>query len=284
MTTDAPNAEQITYWNESAGPRWVVMQDALDEQIAPLGLAAMDRLAPAAGERLIDVGCGCGQTTLQLARRVAPGGTVTGVDISRPMLARARERAAGTEGVTFVEADAQRHAFAPGATDAVFSRFGVMFFADPTAAFANLRGAVRAGGRLAFACWQAPQRNPWMMHAMMAVVPHIPLPPPPPPEAPGPFAFADDARVRRILGDAGWADVAVDPLDTTLVIGGSGASLDQAVEFIMGMGAAAASVQAATPDQRRAAAAAVREVFQPHHGPDGVRMEAGAWIVTAQRP
>jgi SAM-dependent methyltransferase len=277
------NAEQITYWNESAGPRWVALQDTLDEQIAPLGLAAMDRLNPAAGERIVDVGCGCGHTSLELARRVSPGGTVTGVDISRPMLARARERAAGLDGVTFVEADAQHHAFTPATADVIFSRFGVMFFADPASAFANLRGALRPGGRLGFVCWQAPQQNPWMMHAMMALMQHIPLPPPPAPDAPGPFAFADDARVRRILGDAGFTNVAIEPIDTTVLVGGAGATIDQAVQFIMRMGAAAAPVEAATPEQRRAAAEAVHEVYRAHHGPDGVRMGAATWIVTARR-
>jgi SAM-dependent methyltransferase len=279
------NTEQIQFWNESAGPRWVTMQDALDEQIAPLGIAAMDRLAPAAGERIVDVGCGCGQSSLELARRVAPGGTVTGIDVSQPMLARARQRAgaAGIDNVAFVEADAQSHAFTPGGTDAVFSRFGVMFFEDPTAAFTNLARALRADGRLGFVCWQGPQQNPWMMLPIMAIGQHVALPPPPGPEAPGPLSFADEARVRRILGGAGFSDVALEPLEATLIVGGGRASLDEAVQFIFGLGAAAAALQAATPEQRAAAADAVRETFRPYHGPDGVRMSGAAWIVTAKR-
>ncbi len=286
MGTTAPNAEQIAYWNESAGPRWVAMQDALDEQIAGLGIAAMDRLAPAPGEHVIDVGCGCGQTSMELGRRVAPGGRVTAVDISRPMLERARERvgAAGIDGVTFVEADAQTHPFTRGAADAVFSRFGVMFFADPTAAFTNLGGALRPGGRLGFVCWQGPQQNPWMMLPVMAIAQHVTMPPPPGPEEPGPLSFADEARVRRILGAAGFADVALEPLEAVLTVGGGRASLDDAVQFVFGLGMAAAALKAATPEQRSAAAGAVRETFRPFHGPDGVRMPGATWIVTARRP
>ncbi len=285
METTGPNAQQIEYWNETAGPRWVAMQNALDAQIAPFGHAAQERLAPAAGERVLDVGCGCGETSMELARRVGPGGSVTGLDISAVMLARARDRAAeaGLGNVTFVQADAQTHAF-PTPFDALFSRFGVMFFADPTAAFTNLGRALRSGGRLGFVCWRPLQQNPWMLLPMMAAAQHLPMPPPPAPDAPGPFAFADDARVRGILEGAGFRDVAFEPLDRTVVIGGPGASVDQAVEFMSQMGPAAAAFKDATPAARTAAAAAIRETFLPHQGDDGVRMGASVWIVTARRP
>src|SRR5262249_38336345 len=149
---------------------------------------------------VLDVGCGCGDSTVDLARRVAPDGTVVGMDISAVMLERARQTAR-EQGVNarFEHADAQTHAFAPASFDVLFSRFGVMFFADPTAAFANLRSALRPGGKLAFVCWQSLAENPWMLVPLGAAFQIIPPPPMPAPDAPGPFAFADQSRVRSIL-------------------------------------------------------------------------------------
>src|SRR6185369_15072156 len=194
---------------------------------------AMDAAAVAAGERVLDVGCGCGSTTIELARRAGPTGHVVGADISGPMLAdaRARTAAAGLGNVELVHADAQTHAFPPSAFDLVFSRFGVMFFADPTAAFANLRGALRPGGRLAFVCWRSLPENPWMAVPLMAALQHLPPPTIPGPEDPGPFSFADRGRVERILGGAGWSDVTVTPLDETLTL--PGGEIPQTVGFLM---------------------------------------------------
>src|SRR5262249_9342980 len=170
MDATGPNAEQITYWNEKSGPKWVTEQARLDRMIAPFGAEARTALAPKAGEHIVDVGCGCGETSLQLGRHVTASGGVHGVDISQPMLARARQRAAaaGHAHVRFTPADAQTHAFPCEGADAIFSRFGVMFFADPVAAFANLRQALRSDGRLAFVCWQPMPANPWMAVPLMA--------------------------------------------------------------------------------------------------------------------
>src|SRR5258705_5710546 len=204
MESSGPNAEQIAYWNER-GKQWVAVNDMLDAMIGPLGRHALDRARVAPGEAVLDVGCGCGDTTLELARRVGPSGRVLGVDISAPMLGRARERAraAGATHVIFEQADAQTHAFTAASFDLILLRFRVMFFVDPTAAFANLRPALRSGGRLTFVCWQGFPKNPWMAVPLMAAMPHIKLPTPPAPDAPGPFAFGDDGRVRTILADAG---------------------------------------------------------------------------------
>src|SRR5438309_1620679 len=204
MSAPEANAEQIRYWNEAAGPKWVSFQKVIDAQIAPLGERAMDRASIAPGERVIDVGCGCGDTTITLARRVGPAGLVLGIDISAPMLERAAEtaRAAGLANVRFENADAQTHRLSPGAFDVVYSRFGVMFFADPVAAFTNLRAALRPGGRLAFVCWRSLAENPLFTAPMAAAAKHLPPLPPPHPNAPDPFAFADRARVAQILETA----------------------------------------------------------------------------------
>ena len=272
-----PNAAQVEYWNSAAGPTWASLQGPLDRQLAPLGHAAMVALAPQPGERILDIGCGAGETSLELAKAVGPGGEVTGVDISRPLLEVARRRAEGLRGLAFVEGDAQVQVFAPASFDAVFSRFGVMFFADPEAAFANIRKALKPDGRLAFVCWRAPFENPIMMGPMMAAAQHLPAPPPPVPGAPGPFAFADPERVRGILGAAGFADVGITPLD--LPIGGGG--LEDALELALKVGPLG-SLLREHPDKRDAAIGAVRALLAQHEGPDGVKLGSATWIVTAR--
>ena len=190
------NAGQIDYWNDEAGPKWVRLQELLDHQLADLGLFVVERAAPAAGERVLDIGCGCGASSLELAQRVGPKGSVLGVDVSEPMLARARERArhAGVDNLQFQRGDAQVTPFEPGSFDLVHSRFGIMFFEDPPAAFANMRRALAPNGRVTFVCWQPLSENPWMRIPMAAALPHIELPPIPAPGAPGPFALGDDGR------------------------------------------------------------------------------------------
>jgi SAM-dependent methyltransferase len=279
-----PNAEQIQYWNELAGPRWVALQGLIDAQIDPFGRRAMQRGAIGAGEHVLDVGCGCGHTTLEIARRVGPMGSVTGVDIATAMLERARQAVcdAGLKHVHFENVDAQLHAFAPGGFDVVFSRFGVMFFADPADAFANLRVALRPGGRLTFVCWQALQRNPWMFVPFSATLQHVPPPPRPAPDAPGPFAFADPERVRGILARAGFADVAVEAATETLTIGNG--SLDQAVDFLTETGPTAHLLRQARADVRPVVTGAVREALAAFVTPQGVRLGAAAWIVSGRRP
>jgi len=277
-----PNAEQVKYWNEQ-GDKWVALQEVIDGQIGPLGERLMDRVGIGSGERVLDVGCGCGATTLQLARRVGSAGAVVGVDISAPMLARAEERAhaAGVTNVRFELGDAQTHAFDGGAFDVVFSRFGIMFFTQPEAAFANLRVALRRGGRLAFICWRSLQENPWVLVPLMAVAQHVPLPAPPAPGTPGPFALADGERVRDILTGAGFGEVAIEPLTDAVAVGGG--DLDRAVDIMLQIGPAGAALREAGMPAHPAVVAAVRDAIAPYHSPDaGVRLPAAAWLVTAR--
>jgi SAM-dependent methyltransferase len=283
MDATGPNAEQITYWNETAGPKWVALQELLDPQIEPLGHAAMDLLGIEPGAHVLDVGCGTGQTSVELGRRVGPSGRVTGVDVSSPMLERARKRAAaaGSDNVAFVQADAQTHEFGAGAVDVCFSRFGIMFFADPTAAFANLRAALRPDGRLGFVCWQALPDNPWMAVPCAAALQHVSIPTPPTPHAPGPFAFADADRVRGILESAGLRDVVFTDHRATLAVGGD-LPLERAVEFLLEMGPTGRTLREADPGLRPVVAAAVRDAVAPFHTPEGLRMRGAAWLVTAR--
>lgn len=272
-----PNARQVEYWNDAAGPTWADLQAPLDRQLAPLGRAAMWALAARSGERVLDVGCGAGQTSFDLAQAVGVEGEVLGVDISRPLLEVARRRREGAPHLHFMEADAQTCPFEAGRFDAVFSRFGVMFFADPTAAFVNLRQALRPGGRLAFVCWRTPAENPIMTLPMQAALPLVDTPPAPPePGAPGPFAFADPDRVTQILGDAGFGGIAVTPHDVQIGPG----DLDTTLGLSLKVGPLGALLRE-NPDKRDAVIGAVRAALAPHDGPDGVKLGSATWIVTA---
>ncbi len=213
------NHEQLRYWNEEAGPRWVRQQQRLDAQIDPLGLAAMQRADVKPGEQMLDVDCG--QTALELAERVGPSSAVVGIDISQPLLARARERQTelGVKNLEFLNADAQTYPFTPERFDLVFSRFGVMFFADPSAAFANLCTALRSVGRLCFVCWQSLEKNDWVRIPLRAAAQRVVLPAPPAPGALGPFAFADPDHVRRILTGGGFTDISFEAYKTQLSLG-----------------------------------------------------------------
>ncbi|MCC6557083.1 MAG: methyltransferase domain-containing protein [Polyangiaceae bacterium] len=283
MEHTSPNADQIKHWNEIAGPAWVAAHEMITAQIRPLGEIAMARAAFAPGERVIDVGCGCGETTLEIARRVGASGEVLGIDVSAPMLERAVQAAAGTPCARFEAADAQTIDLPAGSFDALYSRFGVMFFSDPRAAFANLRRALRPGARLVFVCWRSAMENPWMLTPMRAVMQHIPFQPPDP-SAPGPFAFADGGKVRGILEGAGFSGVALEPVDMPLTVGGPGADLEAVVGFLLRMGPARAAVAGAPEEARAAAARAVLDAVEPFRTGEGVRMPSAAWLVTAASP
>jgi SAM-dependent methyltransferase len=276
------NAEEIRRWNEICAASWLANQTRIDRMLEGLGRAALAAAGARTGESVLDVGCGAGASTLALARAVGPGGSVTGVDPAAPLLARARERAAaeGLAHVAFVEADAQAHAFEPGAFELLFSRFGVMFFADPEAAFRNLARALAPGARLAFVCWQALDRNPWLGVPMGAAARVVPLPPRPAPGAPGPFAFADAERVRAILEAAGFESVRADEESGDILLDDD---LDAAAEFALALGPAAAALREAGAGARERALPEVRAALAPFAGSAGVRLPFAAWIFRARR-
>lgn len=277
------NVYQSEYWNSEESEHWVLHADRYDVMLGGYVehiLGAAD-LAPDA--RVLDIGCGSGATTIAAAR-VTTGGDALGVDLSRPMLANARARAAavGLTNVEFEHQDAQVAAFPPESRDAVISRFGVMFFEDPVAAFTNIAGALCPGGRVAFACWKELLANEWMFVPGMAVAAHAPLPDPGEPGAPGPFAFGDPDRVREILEGAGLRSVEITAVDDPLLLGGHGTA-GEAVEFLRGTGMARTLLADVDPDLAERALDSVREALVPFETPDGVRLGAGAWLVTARR-
>lgn len=275
-----PNAAQAAYWNDEAGPAWVAVQEPLDRQLAPLGQAAMAALAPRAGERILDIGCGSGQISLELAGLVGSGGKVVGIDLSAPLLELARRRAAGLDRLSFVRGDAQVFPFEAKSFDAAFSRFGVMFFDDPDAAFRNIGRALRPGGRLAFVCWRAWEENPIFSLPMLAAAPHLPpLAPAAEPQAPGPFAFADEGRVRGILSASGYEGIEVTPHDQPVASG----DLETALALSLRVGSLGIVLRE-NPSMREVVAPSVRAALAAHDGPDGITLNAAVWIVTARSP
>ena len=277
-----PNADQLAYWNGDAGDKWARLQERLDGLFAPISAAAVAAAAPRHGDSVLDIGCGCGDTVLALAEAVGSLGSVVGVDISAPMLAVAGHRIAEREltQAAVLRADAAAEPFAPGSADLVFSRFGVMFFDAPSEAFINIRRALKPGGRLFFACWRPFKGNPWFHTPYKAAVPHLPEQEKPEPDAPGPFAFAEPERVERILGVAGFTEVEIVPFDATLTFGRSG-EVEDALRFLVQVGPVARALATGTERQQAAALDAVRETLREADGPDGVRLGAQCWFVSA---
>ena len=276
------NAGMRDYWDGEGGATWVRMADTVETSLRPFGHAAMAALAVEPGHSLLDVGCGCGATTLELARRAGPAGLALGVDIAETMLAEARRRAAGVANVSFRRLDPQSDHLPESAFDRIYSRFGIMFFDDPAAAFANLVRSLKAGGRIAFVCWQAAHLNPWMRASQDVVARHLTLPERPDPDAPGPFAFADSGRIRGLLSAAGLGDIVVDSLARPLIVA---PTVEDAVDQAMNLGAASRLLEesGAGADVRQALVQDLRDFYSRHRTADGVALDAATWVVSARR-
>jgi SAM-dependent methyltransferase len=256
---------------------WAEVRELLELQLAPLGRRALAALAPNSGESVLDIGCGGGETALDLARAVAPNGIVVGIDRSAAALAFAQRAAKGYERVRFVQADAQVYPFEPASFDAAFSRFGVMFFTDPTAAFSNIRRSLKPNGRLGFVCWRALEENPLDILPLRAASAHLPPQPAHDPDAPGPFALANQDRVRGILERAGFGDIHITAHHEQV---GSG-DLEAMLAVCSRVGALG-KILRENPELRAATLPAVRSALAAHDGPDGVTLNAATWIVTAR--
>jgi len=275
------NADQIAYWNGAGGKRWAERQPVQDVLLQPVADVLIDRARIKAGERILDVGCGSGSTAFAFGRAAGPSGHVLGIDISAPMLAVARDVTPPGAPVEFALADATIHAFAEDDFDLLASRFGVMFFADPVLSFANMRRGLRRSGRLAFACWREARQNPFFMTPLQAVYRHVPKMPQMGPEDPGPFSFATEARVNRILSAAGFSNVAMEPVDLALDVA-IGSGLDAAVKSALEIGPAARALAEQPPEVVAAATQSIRDALTPHLKGQTVPLDAAIWIVTAK--
>jgi SAM-dependent methyltransferase len=276
------NTEQAEYWEQRA-PSWLELEDRMEQTGGPPGQLAMDRLDVRPGQRVVDLGCGAGRTTLELAARVGPGGQAVGVDISSGMLAAGRERAAraGARNVEFVHADVQVTDLGEARFDAAYSRFGVMFFTDPAAAFANVRRALRTGAALSFVCWQTVFDNEWMLIPGAAVAEVTgSLPRMPGPGEPGPFSLADPDRVRAVLAAAGFGSVDVTPHADQIVI--SEAGIPEAASASARTGGAREALRDADERTRERAVAAIEEALRARLQDGEVRASRGVLLVTGR--
>jgi SAM-dependent methyltransferase len=281
VTEDVANVEQDEYWNSpDQATHWVEHQDRYDAMLAPLERRLHDAAAISASDHVLDVGCGCGTTT-RAAARTATAGDALGVDLSSAMLERARALAEqeGLTNVRFVRGDAQVQKFDEAAFDLAVSRFGVMFFGDPTAAFTNLARAVRRDGRTVFLCWQDRLDNEWIVVPTSAAAAYVPLPERSPDE-PGPFALGHSDRVRTILAAAGWRDVNVDEVREPLRLG---ADADDTVAFLRGIGSVRTLFEDVDEATVRRAMDSVREALVSYETPSGVFLGSAAWLVSARR-
>jgi SAM-dependent methyltransferase len=280
---DTTNTEMGRYWNEVAGPRWVGragLQEARNIEVAHL---LQQAAAPQPGERVLDTGCGTGATAIPFAAAVAPGGHVTGVDISEPMLTQARQNieAAGAANVTLVQADAQVHRFPPDSFDLLISRFGVMFFADPVAAFTNLYAGLRNGGRLCMAVWASMADNVHWRIPFEIAVKHLGAPAPVDPREPGPMAFRDPTYLRAILEQAGFADIDVAPRGFKITGKNAHSEADHAAMF--GPPWRLMEEKQATEAARQAIIAETEAAFAPYMTPQGLRLPGTILIAKAMR-
>lgn len=257
----------------------VEVQEALDRQLAPLGARAMAALSPMPGECIADIGCGAGQTSLDLAKAVGTSGVVLGIDVSAFALEAAQHRARHCPLLKFVQHDAQTYPFEPETLDAAFSRFGVMFFPDPIAAFKNIRRGLKRRGRLAFVCWRSEEDNDVDEVPLRAARPFLKPQPPLNPHAPGPFSFADPERVRMVLTDAGYVDIEIVSHDEKVRSG----DLETALTLALRVGSLGKIVRE-EPALSSIVAEPVRAALAEHHGQDGVMLNAATWIVTARSP
>jgi SAM-dependent methyltransferase len=277
------NTAQHEYWNTVAGPRWVGLGGFVERRVRGVNDLLLARSAVAVDESVLEIGCGTGAATVPFAEAVGERGRVVGADISEPMLAGARQRIAesGLRNVTLLSVDAQVHRFEAGSFDLITSRFGVMFFADPVAAFRNLLPAARPGGRLCFACWGPLEENRHWLIPYEVALRHLGPPAPTPPHAPGPLAFSEPGYVRSILEKAGFADIEINR-EAPFIIG---STPEEEAEHACIMGPPARLIDEKKPDEaiRATIRREMTEAFAAYAGGKEMRLPSTVFLVTARR-
>ncbi|GEP10027.1 class I SAM-dependent methyltransferase [Methylobacterium gnaphalii] len=286
------NRDQAEYWNGDVGQRWAASHSTLDAVFAPLTEALFMQAGLRPGNGVLDIGCGAGQTALHAARQVGASGRVVAADLSKPLLTVGRQRAAAepatTAPIEWIEADAQSNDFGQGTFEHALSRFGVMFFDDSVTAFANICRALAPGGRLTFLCWRALAENPWVQVPRDVVLPLVPDYEAMPTDAPGPFRFADPRTLSPLLGQAGFQDIACEPIDRLLTLsrsvdGPARGAVQAATDIVINLGPVARLLRDRDPALRERAREIVADTLEARVHDGAVRLGAACWLVSARR-
>ena len=278
------NKNQKDFWSGKGGDIWVERQNAMDTMLSPLGEAALNKLNFNEEENVLDIGCGCGHTTLNIAKRIGPSGSVTGLDISEPMLKRAKESAVemSTTNTSFKCVDVQTEDLGDQIYSAAFSRFGVMFFEDSIAAFKNINKSLISGGYLSFVCWQSPAVNPWQSLFIQEVKKFLDLPSPPP-RSPGPFAFMESEYVSSILEESKFQDITIEGHEAEVNMF-SGRSLSDSVKDYISINPVVTQMlKESSENQIAEIVNSGIEAFSPYYSEKGLIFPSATWLVTARK-
>ena len=278
------NKNQRDFWSGKGGDIWVKRQNAMDTMLSPLGEAALNKLNLNEGENVLDIGCGCGHTTLNIAKRISPDGQVTGLDISEPMLKRAKESAneMSISNASFNCVDVQTDDMGEEVYSAAFSRFGVMFFEDPVAAFCNINKSLITGASLSFVCWQSPALNPWQSLFIEAVKKYVDLPSPPP-RSPSPFAFMESEYVSSILEESNFQNIMIEGHEAEVNMF-SGRSLSDSVkDYISINPVVSGMLKDSTEQEKTEIINSAIEAFSPYYSVKGLMFPSATWLVTTTK-
>ena len=278
------NKNQRDFWSGKGGDIWVERQNAMDTMLSPLGEAALNKLNLNEGENVLDIGCGCGHTTLNIAKRISPDGQVTGLDISEPMLKRAKESAneMSIRNASFNCVDVQTDDIGEEVYSAAFSRFGVMFFEDPVAAFCNINKSLITGASLSFVCWQSPALNPWQSLFIEAVKKYVDLPSPPP-RSPSPFAFMESEYVSSILEESNFQNIMIEGHEAEVNMF-SGRSLSDSVkDYISINPVVSGMLKDSTEQEKTEIINSAIEAFSPYYSAKGLMFPSATWLVTTTK-
>jgi len=274
------NQEQKKFWNEKKGEIWVSLESKIDKMLGPLGDQAIKILKPKVGEKILDIGCGTGSTSQTLSKLVGESGIITGIDISKPILnfAQKQKENKKIKNINFIQADAQNHQFSDLNFDAVFSRFGIMFFEDPISAFKNIKKSLSCNGRLTFVCWSKREDNDWINLSSNVARQFLELPPKANPKEPGPFAFEDYFYIEEILIKSGWKNIKIKEYKQNIVIG---KTLDYAADFLSRMGPMSVPFENANEQTKEKVISALKECYSQYFTAKGVEFHFSSWIVSA---
>ena len=278
------NKNQKDFWSGKGGDIWVDRQNAMDTMLSPLGKAALNKLNFNEEENVLDIGCGCGHTTLNIAKRIGPSGNVTGLDISEPMLKRAKESAVekSITNTSFKCVDVQTEDLGDQIYSAAFSRFGVMFFEDSIAAFKNINKSLISGGYLSFVCWQSPAVNPWQSLFIQEVKKFLDLPSPPP-RSPGPFAFMESEYVSSILEESKFQDINIEGHEAEVNMFSGRTLSDSVKDYISINPVVTEMLRDSSEDQTTEIVNSAIEAFSPYYSEKGLIFPSATWLVTAKK-